>query len=57
MTPRRPQRRRKTKLFAKQRLELKCPGEFVRGYLARDRQRLDPVLASHLGLTEPQTKR
>ena len=51
----------KDKLFAKQRLELKCRGEFVRRYVARDRshgdrQRLDPVLASHLGLTESEPK-
>jgi len=49
----------KDKLFAKRRLELKCRGEFVRTYLARDRshgdkQRLDPVLTSHLGLIEPE---
>jgi len=49
------------KLFSKQRLELRCRGEFVRTYLARDRshgdrQRLDPVLASHLGLTEALTE-
>ncbi len=49
----------KDKLFAKQRLELKCRGEFVHTYLARDRshgngQTLDPVLASHLGLTGPE---
>ena len=51
----------KDKLFAQQRLELKCRGEFVRRYVARDRslgdrQRLDPVLASHLGLTESEDK-
>ena len=47
------------KLFAKQRQELQTRGDFVRTHLARDRrdgQTLDPVLASHLGLTEPEPK-
>ena len=44
-------------LDGNQPLELERRREFVRAYLANDRadgngQKLDPVLASHLGLTE-----
>jgi hypothetical protein len=45
------------RLFARQRQDLERRADFVRACLARDRrdgngQPLDPVLASHLGLSE-----
>lgn len=47
------------KLFARQRQELDRRADFTRAYLARGRrdgngQPLDPVLASHLGLSGPE---
>lgn len=48
-------------IYRKQRLELATRGAFVRSYLARDGvdgngQKLDPVLAWHLGLSEGDKK-